>query len=37
MGPDGVAANGGVPGLFPRINYYVPIASEAGDVVAQVE
>jgi DNA helicase HerA-like ATPase len=35
--PDGVAANAGVPRLFPRINSYVLVASEAGHIVSQVE
>lgn len=35
--PDGIAANAGVPRVFPRINSYVLIATESGHIVAQVE
>lgn len=35
--PDGLAANGGIPRSFPRINGYVLIATEAGYIVGQIE
>lgn len=35
--PDGVALNTGTPRPFPRINGYVPIPSDEGYLVAQVE
>lgn len=35
--PDGIAANGGVPREFPRINSYVLIPNEGGNIVCQVE
>ena len=35
--PDGIAANAGLPRAFPRINSYVLIGTEAGDVVSQIE
>src|SRR5690606_36061429 len=35
--PDGVALNTGMPRPFPRINGYVLIPSDAGQLVAQVE
>ena len=35
--PDGIAANAGLPRAFPRINSYVLIGTEAGNVVSQIE
>lgn len=35
--PDGIAANAGIPRMFPRINSYVLIATESGHIVSQVE
>ena len=35
--PDGVAANAGIPREFPRINSYVLIPNEGGDIVCQIE
>ena len=35
--PDGIAANAGLPRAFPRINSYVLIDTEAGNVVSQIE
>ena len=35
--PDGIAANAGLPRVFPRINSYVLIGTEAGYVVSQIE
>jgi uncharacterized protein len=35
--PDGIAANAGVPREFPRINSYVLIPNEGGNIVCQVE
>ena len=35
--PDGVAANASLPRAFPRINSYVLIGTEAGNVVSQIE
>lgn len=35
--PDGIAANAGLPRTFPRINSYVLIGTEAGNVVSQIE
>ncbi len=35
--PDGIAANAGVPREFPRINSYVLVPNEGGQIVCQVE
>lgn len=35
--PDGIAANAGIPRAFPRINSYVLIPNEGGNIVCQVE
>lgn len=35
--PDGIAANTGIPRIFPRINSYVLISAESGYVVSQIE
>lgn len=35
--PDGIAANAGIPREFPRINSYVLIPNEGGQIVCQVE
>lgn len=35
--PDGIAANTGIPRIFPRINNYVLISAESGYIVSQIE
>lgn len=35
--PDGIAANVGIPRVFPRINGYVLITTDTGYIVSQVE